>query len=456
MTASSSKPHRWNFFARILTVLPSLLAAALWCLLAVPAIAGDTALPGCPALSDQVGCGGALPVGLAAAPNGGFWIQITGKTIAVGGAPEFESVNATGAIATIPGRNGYWVISTNGVIYPRGAAPEICGGNLAFCSRFRTGAHIIMSAASTPDGQGFWALDDGGAVWTAGTAKPYGDVTSQRKNSPAETIAATPSGNGYVIALENGAVYSFGDAPTMPSNNKQKNIRGMALSLDAAGQVNGYWLVDNGGGVYSFGNAIFLGSTGGKAGKSAVANIAALPYARGYAWVHFNGGIGYSRTFTRATIQSSTLDAVWGLPYDSKQPVTPVVLFPPSGDASQQWDFWPASADGKVVQLVNVNSRLCADLTSVNLAVFMIQYPCKARDQGWDNQRFVVTSNGNLNYFTPVPFPDYRVAGFTIGSGLIITNDLDRTDLWSWILTGLQSSQDGEWPMAGDIGGPLI
>ncbi len=96
---------------------------------------------------------------IAAAPNGGFWVQVyeaygSTKTLVVGGAPEFESVSENGFITTVPGRNGYWVVTPTGKIYNRGDAPVLCNGDLTTCSGFRpgNGSKFLAGVAATPDG----------------------------------------------------------------------------------------------------------------------------------------------------------------------------------------------------------------------------------------------------------------------------------------------------------------
>jgi len=123
---------------------------------------------------------------IAAAPEGGFWIQRDeGGTVAIEGAPQYESVSGRGSIAAIPDRNAYWVVTTNGVIYARGGAPELCGGFLANCSGFDAMKQTITGAAAAPDGQGLWAIDEYRHVWTAGNVVSYGDAGNDNQ---------TPSG----------------------------------------------------------------------------------------------------------------------------------------------------------------------------------------------------------------------------------------------------------------------
>ena len=95
---------------------------------------------------------------IAAAPNGGFWVQvdnrggngITSVTLPKQCAPVFENVLHRGNIAAIPGRNGYWVVRADGTLYARDDAPSRCGGQLSNCSGFHPVlSEIIVGAAET-------------------------------------------------------------------------------------------------------------------------------------------------------------------------------------------------------------------------------------------------------------------------------------------------------------------
>jgi hypothetical protein len=252
---------------------------------------------------------GSMVTSIAAAP-GGFWVQVDerivagpGGTLAKHSAPEFENVLGAGSIAAIPGRIGYWVVTTDGQIYARGDAPGLCEGQLSRCNGFAkytlSWRHIV-GAAATPSGNGLWALGRDGKVWTAGDAQSYGDASSDPQ--VATGIVATPSGNGYYIVKEDGGVFAFGDAVFFGSTGGKKpgghHVTGMALSIGDDGRVNGYWLIVEDGAVYTFGQAPFWGNAGITDWK--VTGIVSFPAqvpgqppqrTRGYAWVFDNGEV---------------------------------------------------------------------------------------------------------------------------------------------------------------------
>ncbi len=391
---------------------------------------------------------------IAGAPNGGFWVQVDAgnqsRTIAVAGATLVGNVPFRGSIIPTQtnAQEGFLVIAPNGLIYAGGSSKLLCSGVLSSCSNFPKNPNdqqMITAAAITPDSLGFWAVGYDGRLWTAGTANPYGDTVGSRQ--PPTGIAATPSGRGYYIVEVDGGVYSFGDAVFYGSTGGRKpgghNVTGMALSHTANGDVNGYWLVADDGGVSTYGNAQFLGSSGGNNGGSQVTGIATRGDQRGYAWVHADGRIEQSQTFRRATITSPNLGTVWTVPDGSTESGTPIQLLGVDGGADQQWDLWPTTSDGSVVQLVNVNSGLCADVTQQGKAPFkfsVIQYPCKGKTEGWDNQRFLLsTDSAGYTGFAPLNNPGYRVSADSTGAGLtLVAFGGVLSPSASWILNDVQ------------------
>jgi len=381
---------------------------------------------------------------IAAAPNGGFWVQLHDmkdfewdfRTIAIDGAPQFESINAFGSITSIPGKNGYWMVRPSGDIYARGEAPELCSGRLQNCSGFSTDpAQRITAAAASPNGKGLWAVDNNGHVWTAGEVVSYGDVS--RDGSVPTGIVPTPSGKGYYIVCEDGGVHGRGDAVLFGSTGGNKpgghNITGIALSYNLFGEVNGYWLVGSDGGVHSFGNAPFLGSTGGGPGRHAVSSIVARPDGRSYAWVYRDGRVE-SVAAQPVVIQSVTEGKVIDVPNASTEQA-PLQLAGANDSASQKWKLLPFNGAFKIV---NVNSSLCMDLEYGAESGRVIQYPCKQEPNPTNQLWKLVKDQSGAAQFYALEQSDYRLYGYPdeYGAGLIVSYYTNNG--LSWTVTPVQ------------------
>lgn len=250
------------------------------------------------AISDQV------LTSIAAAPGGGYWTQTdrmdpvfegVSRTEAHDGAVDLGTSDTRGSIVS-RSQGGYWIVGFNGEIVAKGAAPELCGGDLSTCSGFKKDMETkqIVAAAATPSGKGLYAVGRDGAVWTAGDAISHGDVIGD--GAVPTGIATTPEG-GYYIVMHDGGVHArnatfYGSTGGTPPGGHE--VTGIAVSRDAAGRTDGYWLVATDGGVHPFGSAPFLGSTGGDNGGSRVLGIAATHDGEHYAWVHHSGRVEHS------------------------------------------------------------------------------------------------------------------------------------------------------------------
>ncbi len=181
---------------------------------------------------------------------------------------------------------GYWVVTTNGQVYGRGAAAEL--GNVATSST--TGP--VVGIASTLNGRGYWVVTADGSVSSFGTAKFYGDIPMLGKHvSDIVAIAPTADGNGYYLVGADGGFFTFGDATfhgSLPGIHIHvHDIVGMVGSPSGAG----YLLVGADGGVFTFGNSRFYGSLPGL-GKHVTDIRAILPSSAGagYVLVGADGG----------------------------------------------------------------------------------------------------------------------------------------------------------------------
>jgi hypothetical protein len=68
----------------------------------------------------------------------------------------------------------------------------------------------VVAIEPTPNGDGYWLVDDEGAVNAMGNATNFGGLDGA--DVPIVDLRCTPSGNGYWIVDADGGVYSFGDA----------------------------------------------------------------------------------------------------------------------------------------------------------------------------------------------------------------------------------------------------
>ncbi|HET9050163.1 MAG TPA: hypothetical protein VFO60_00575 [Candidatus Dormibacteraeota bacterium] len=156
---------------------------------------------------------------------------------------------------TPPRQQGYWLVASDGGIFPFGAA----GGHGS------TGAirlnKPIVGMASTPDGGGYWLVAADGGVFPFGDAKGYGSTGNIRLNKPIVGMASTPDGGGYWLVASDGGIFPFGDAGGYGSTGAirlNKPVVGMASTPDG----RGYLLVASDGGIFPFGDAVGNGSTG--------------------------------------------------------------------------------------------------------------------------------------------------------------------------------------------------
>lgn len=85
------------------------------------------------------------------------------------------------------GTGGYWLVATNGGIFPFGDAASY--GSTA---QLDLPVTDIVGIVPTPDGQGYWEAGADGNVYAFGDVTPYGSEGGQLLNSPIVGIAGLP------------------------------------------------------------------------------------------------------------------------------------------------------------------------------------------------------------------------------------------------------------------------
>ncbi len=179
---------------------------------------------------------------------------------------------------------GYWLSDNGGNIFSGGSAVAHGGTGATILN------HPIVGIASTPSRKGYWLVASDGGIFSFGDAAFHGSTGAITLNKPIVDMASTPSGKGYWLVASDGGIFSFGDAAFHGSTGA------MALNKPIVGMTStpsgkGYWLVASDGGVFSFGDAAFHGSTGAITLNKPIVGMASTPTGHGYWFVAADGGI---------------------------------------------------------------------------------------------------------------------------------------------------------------------
>jgi len=235
---------------------------------------------------------GAGPAASTGPRQSGYWLLGSdGKIFPFGDAKSMGDASAALPAGTkamhiepTPTAKGYWIVSEDGLVYAFGDAPAL--GNVdasALGPKER-----VTSLNSTPTGKGYWIFTTKGRVLTFGDAKGFGDLLNVNLNGAVKSSVATPSGQGYYMVASDGGVFAFGDAKFRGSMGAVK-LNQPVESLVPTRDGTGYWLVASDGGIFAFGSAPFRGSMGATRLFKPVVGM--VRYGAGYLMVAADGGI---------------------------------------------------------------------------------------------------------------------------------------------------------------------
>ncbi|HEV2360335.1 MAG TPA: DUF4185 domain-containing protein [Acidimicrobiales bacterium] len=192
---------------------------------------------------------------------------------------------------TVLAQQGYFLAGRQGAIAAVGHVPALRG--------FSTpSGDPVVGIATTPDGQGYYAVTSHGDVHVAGDARFTGDLAHMPGGAGAVhasdivAIAPTTDGGGYWLIGADGGEFAFGDA------HYHGSIPGLGIRVhDIVGMVatpsgKGYLLVGADGGVFAFGATRFYGSLPGD-GLSVhdIRGILPAPTGTGSILVGADGGV---------------------------------------------------------------------------------------------------------------------------------------------------------------------
>jgi hypothetical protein len=220
----------------------------------------------------------------------------SGAVVAAGDAPALPSVHGLQGdivgIAATPDGKGYFAVSNTGAVYTEGDA--VFQGDLTSLSPAVKVSNVV-AIAPTADGGGYWLIGADGGEFAFGDAKFHGSLPGIGVHvSDVIGMVATPGGGGYLIVGADGGVFAFGQTHfygSLPGIGvKVNDIRGILPA--AAG--TGYILVGSDGGAFSFGHgAPFHGSLPGEGvAVSDIVGIALTSDDGGY-WMAGSNGVVY-------------------------------------------------------------------------------------------------------------------------------------------------------------------
>ena len=208
---------------------------------------------------------------------------VTGAQFA--GALGLDSDWFTITNAAPPGSDtGYWVVASDGSVYPFGSAPSY--GSMAG----HTLTAPVVGMAPTGDGAGYWLVAGDGGIFSFGDARFFGSTGGYRLNEPVLGMASTPDSGGYWLVASDGGIFSFGDARFFGSTGGirlTKPVVAMARTADG----NGYWLVASDGGVFAYGDARFYGSAASLPLAAPIVGMVPTADGGGYWLVASDGGV---------------------------------------------------------------------------------------------------------------------------------------------------------------------
>jgi hypothetical protein len=185
---------------------------------------------------------------------------------------------------SVPSRAGYWMVGSDGVVYPFGDARLL--------GHAPVGAAVAVDLEPTPSGNGYWVIDDTGQIFSYGDAVFHGGVSRGRllPGEKATSVSSASSGAGYWIFTSRGRVLPFGNAPFL-GDLSGVVLNGPVLDSIATPSGLGYYMVASDGGVFAFGDAAFAGSMGSRRLNAPVQSLVPDGDGRGYWLVASDGGI---------------------------------------------------------------------------------------------------------------------------------------------------------------------
>jgi hypothetical protein len=244
----------------------------------------------------------------------------------------FNGVNAA-CVPYAPGNNAhnsgnaYWMATDQSHVYTFGSAKFYGDASSQHLSQPLIGGEAVSKDT------GYWLLGRDGGIFTYGSAKFYGSTGGRHLNQPINGMERTVDDRGYWLVAYDGGIFTFGDAKFHGSTGNM-HLNQPVLGMERTVSGRGYWLFARDGGVFTFGDARFFGSAGGMHLTSPVVAMQRTPDGLGY-WMLTRSGQVFAFGAARKRGDISGCSNYGGANR---------LLVSPTGNG-----YWIATADGSVI-----------------------------------------------------------------------------------------------------------
>lgn len=224
-----------------------------------------------------------------------------GTEESTGGPIVYVQVNADNCpepsfvgMAPTPDGKGYWLVENNGVVENFGDAlfegdAEQLNPNKRAGGRnsIKLGESVVAIAAAA-NLKGYWVETSEGVIYKFGNAKKYGTFLPGQQEG-VTGMATTPDKKGYYLVYQEGNIAGFGDSKNY-GEVQEGMVNGGVVGMSVDQKTGGYWLASANGDVAAF-NAPDDGSLEGKKLSKPIVGIEAAPDGSGYRLVSSTGRV---------------------------------------------------------------------------------------------------------------------------------------------------------------------
>ncbi len=197
-------------------------------------------------------------------------------------------------MAPTPDGKGYWLVENNGVVENFGDAlfegdAEQLNPNKRAGGRnsIKLGESVVAIAAAA-NLKGYWVETSEGVIYKFGNAKTYGTFLPGQQEG-VTGMATTPDKKGYYLVYQEGNIAGFGDSKNY-GEVQEGMVNGGVVGMSVDQKTGGYWLASANGDVAAF-NAPDDGSLEGKKLSKPIVGIEAAPDGSGYRLVSSTGRV---------------------------------------------------------------------------------------------------------------------------------------------------------------------